>query len=155
MLSEGRGGPASRMLRGSADRLAEQARDLPTDSARELREERVLRDLAAEAEAGSLERAAKWSSADATMKSRLRGRGPRAEAVLLRRADGGDTYLPEPGRLEELRRYATRAGLRLSRSRPNGPEVAKLLATYLDEADPLHGFLIGACQHGGFSVEPA
>ncbi len=136
--------------------MAAEARGLPADSARELLdEERVLRDLAAEAEVGSLERAAKWSSADATMKSRLRGRGPRGEAVLLRRADGGDSYLLEPGRLEELRRYAAQAGLRLSPSQPNGPEVAEALATYLDSSDPLHGFLVGADQHGGFTLEPA
>ena len=154
LLTEGQLGPATRLLRSTADRLAAEARELPRASAAELAEEEsVLRGLAAEAETGSRERAAKSASADATLKGRLRGRGTTSGAVLLRRADGADSYLLEPGGLEMLRRYAARAGARLSRSRPTGPELARAIATYLDEADPLYGFLIGAGRHGGFSVE--
>lgn len=156
LLSQGHVDQASRLLRSAADSLRSEAIALPAELGAELLHEAgLLRDMASEADAGHVDRAAKSASYDASSKSRTRGRRASASVLLLRRADNGDTLQLEEWRLRRLRREAAAAGVELRRSRRNGPDVALALAKRLDPSDPLHAFFLGAGGHGGFTIEAA
>jgi Ca-activated chloride channel homolog len=154
LMSEQRYGEASQMLNSTADALRVGLAMLPEACVSELVEEvGTVTGLAREVQAGYGERAAKASSYDAARKSRNRGRANTGGTVVLRRADGADTYLLDDWRLDALRRAVEDAGGSWRGRGRNSPRAAAVIAAGLPDGDALRAFLEGAAQHGGFAVE--
>jgi Ca-activated chloride channel homolog len=154
LLSQGRHGEASALLRSTASDLRAFAAEMPAEHTDELFAELgTVASLADEVDAGYGERAAKAASYDRARKSRTRGRDARGAQVLLRRLSDGEVYLLDEWRLDGLRRAAEHAGQRLRRSGANSPEVALALVNELPSGDPLALWLADAAARGGFRFE--
>lgn len=163
LLSEGRVGEASKLLRETSFFLDGEAGSLPVPMLAELlQESQLMASLAEEAEFDS-SRAAKVSSASATQASRTRGRQTSGGQIVLRWATGHEgvtgsfVVLPdfEIVRLKRLLDRDQAAALRPSQGAIRSEATAQEIASALPDGHPLKSFFTLAGFHDGFSVERA
>lgn len=163
LLSEGRVGAASHLLKGTSAALRRRSATLPTALAADLNGEADLLDaLDIEAHLDH-SRAAKMSSSSATVSSRQRGRRNVGERLLLRWA-----VVPETGSaavlvLEEREARQLRAPLprelaraiRAGSNEVHDPQTANDIADRLGSDHPAYPFFTAAAAQGGFTVHAA